>query len=279
MSNASEARAAARPDYGLDAPGVVRNLFLAAAAGLLLWGTAAFGLWSGALTLGPVRLVVAPMGLWAGLGCLGMAIWMVWTSRFGKLRERERLLDRISWNGAESVLDVGCGRGLMLVGAAKRLTTGRATGVDIWQSEDLSGNRPEAPLENARREGVSGRVAVETADMRKLPFPDASFDVVVSVMCFHEVRAPKGAAMRGPLLALGEALRVLRPGGRFVLVDRFADAADYGDPAEVAPVLQAATELRRESLVARLSVPWPLNTKRALGPVEVLSGRKCGQAP
>ena len=214
MSNASEARAAARPDYGLDAPGVVRNLFLAAAAGLLLWGTAAFGLWSGALTLGPVRLVVAPMGLWAGLGCLGMAIWMVWTSRFGKLRERERLLDRISWNGAESVLDVGCGRGLMLVGAAKRLTTGRATGVDIWQSEDLSGNRPEAPLENARREGVSGRVAVETADMRKLPFPDASFDAVVSSAAIHNLY---DAADRAK--AIAEIARVLKPGGRAVIDD------------------------------------------------------------
>jgi cyclopropane fatty-acyl-phospholipid synthase-like methyltransferase len=54
------------------------------------------------------------------------------------------LLDRIEWTGQEEVLDVGCGRGLMLIGAAKRLTTGKATGIDIWQAEDLSGNRPEA---------------------------------------------------------------------------------------------------------------------------------------
>jgi hypothetical protein len=59
-------------------------------------------------------------------------------------------------------------------------TTGEATGVDIWQAEDLSGNRPEATLENARREGVEDRVRIHTADMRKLPFPDGTFDVVVS---------------------------------------------------------------------------------------------------
>ena len=201
-------------DYGLDAPGVVRNLLLAAAAGLVLRGTAAFGLWSGALTLGSVRLVLAPMGLWAGLGCLAMAIWMVWTSRFGKVRERERLLDRVAWSGGERVLDVGCGRGLMLVGAAKRLTTGRATGIDIWQSEDLSGNRPEAPLENARREGVADRVAVETADMRKLPFPDASFDVVVSSAAIHNLYDARDRAR-----AIAEIARVLRPGGRAVIDD------------------------------------------------------------
>jgi cyclopropane fatty-acyl-phospholipid synthase-like methyltransferase len=44
--------------------------------------------------------------------------------------------------GDETVLDVGYGRGLHLIGAAKRLTTGKAPGVDIWQAEDLSGNLP-----------------------------------------------------------------------------------------------------------------------------------------
>jgi len=40
------------------------------------------------------------------------------------------------------VLDVGCGRGLLLIGAARRLTTGKAVGVDIWQAEDRVGNLP-----------------------------------------------------------------------------------------------------------------------------------------
>ena len=35
------------------------------------------------------------MGLGVGLGCLAMVIWMIWTSKVGKIRERERLLDRI----------------------------------------------------------------------------------------------------------------------------------------------------------------------------------------
>ena len=206
------------PDYGLDAPGVVRNLLIAGVTGLLLFASKALGLWKAVLTfiVGGVivRFPLASMGLFGGATCLGMALWMIWTSKVGKLHEREKLLDRISWTGDEQVLDVGCGRGLMLVGAAKRLSRGRATGVDIWQAEDLSGNRPEATLENARREGVAERVEIKTADMRELPFPDGTFDVVVSNAAIHNLYAKDDRAK-----AIGEIARVLKPGGRALIED------------------------------------------------------------
>jgi predicted nicotinamide N-methyase len=198
-----------RPDYGLDASGVVRNLFVCGGAGVLLWASKVLGLWPAAIVLGSVRIELSQMGLFAGGGCLAMGMWMAWTSKVGKLKERERLLDRIAWTGGEQVLDVGCGRGLMLVGAAKRLAAGKATGVDIWQAEDLSGNRPEAALENARREHVAGRVEVKTADMRELPFPDATFDVVVSSAAIHNLYAQADRAK-----AIREIVRVLKPGGQ-----------------------------------------------------------------
>jgi arsenite methyltransferase len=202
------------PDYGLDAPGVVRNLFVAGAAGLLVFASKALGLWPAAITLGPVRFDLAPMGLAIGIVCVGMGIWMVWTSKVGKIRERERLLDQLPWTGSERVLDVGCGRGLMLVGAAKRLTSGKATGIDIWQAEDLSGNRPDATLENARREGVADRIEIQTADMRQIPFPDATFDAVVSCSAIHNLYAAADRAK-----ALREIARVLKPGGHAVIDD------------------------------------------------------------
>jgi arsenite methyltransferase len=198
------------PDYGLDAPGVVRNLLLGAVAGLLLFAGAAFGIWSAAITFGSVRLEFAGMGLTLGTGCLAMGFWMLWSSKVGKLGERERLLDRIAWTGSESVLDVG----LMLVGAARRLTIGRATGIDIWQAEDLSDNHPEATLENARREGVADRVEIQTADMRKMPFPDAAFDVIVSKAAIHNLYAASDRAQ-----AIAEIARVLKRGGRAVIDD------------------------------------------------------------
>lgn len=206
------------PDYGLDAPGVVRNLLLAGALGLLIWGTAALRLWSGVLAVGPLAGVTlrfpAEGALWPGAGCTAMALWMLWSSRVGKVYERERLLDRIPWTGRERVLDVGCGRGLMLVGAAKRLTSGKATGIDIWQAEDLSGNRPEATLDNARREGVADRVEVRTADMRKIPFPDGAFDVVLSSQAIHNISSADGRAQ-----AIAEIARVLAPGGSALIRD------------------------------------------------------------
>jgi SAM-dependent methyltransferase len=208
-----------RADYGQDAPGVVRNLALGGAAALLV-AVAAFAGWIPRnVVWRPVESVaigfpIAVMSSWTAAGLVAGALWMVWGSRIGKLAERERMLDRVTWKGDEQVLDVGCGRGLLLVGAAKRLKSGVATGVDLWQAVDLSGNRPDVPLKNAALEGVAARVRVETADMRKLPFPDASFDVVVSRAAIHNLyQAPDRAA------AIREIARVMKPGATALLSD------------------------------------------------------------
>ena len=207
------------PDYGLDAPGVIRNLLVAGGIGFLLWCTTALGLWSGDLVISRrtdirIRFPLAISGLWCAIGCTFMALWMIWDSKVGKVRGRERLLQQLAWTGEERVLDVGCGRGLMLIGAAKRLTTGTATGIDIWHAEDLSGNRPEATLSNAQREGVADRVEVRTADMRQLPFPDGTFDVVVSCSAIHNLYSAEARAK-----AIQEVARVLKPGGQALIDD------------------------------------------------------------
>ncbi|HEX5012399.1 MAG TPA: class I SAM-dependent methyltransferase [Planctomycetota bacterium] len=200
----------ARADYGVDAPTVVRNLLIVCALGIISLITRAAGLWdreSGFALLG--RPLIS-----AGLSCGVMAGWMVWSAKFGKVRERETYLDLLEWRGDERVLDVGCGRGLFLIGAAKRVTTGRAIGIDIWQAEDLSGNHPAATLNNARIEGVAERVDVQTADARHLPFDDASFDLVLASASLHNIynAGERQAAVR-------EIARVLRVGGRVLLAD------------------------------------------------------------
>ena len=210
---------ALRPDYGIDAPGVVRNL---AIAGVALWLVAAaslYGLLPAELVVQPtaeigVRFPLVASGIGAGLGFLGGAAWLYFGSRFGKVGERDRLLDRIDWRGDERVLDVGCGRGLVLVGAAQRATGGRAVGIDIWQAEDLSDNRAVVPMKNAELEGVRARVSVHTADMRRMPFADRSFDVVVSRAAIHNLYSARDRAA-----AVREIARVLRPGGRALIAD------------------------------------------------------------
>lgn len=207
-----------RADYGLDAPPVVRNLLIAGIGGLVVWGTAVAGLWSGSAGFtfagNEVHVGIAPAGLWIGIGCLAMAVWMIWSSRVGKVRERERLLDTLTWRGDEQVLDLGCGRGLMLIGAARRLRTGRAFGIDLWRTEDLGGNSPAAARANAAIEGVADRVTFGTADMRALPLARASIDVVLSQAAVHNIVDASGRRQ-----ALEEVARVLRPGGTVLLAD------------------------------------------------------------
>jgi SAM-dependent methyltransferase len=187
-------------------------VILLAVGGTLL-GAGAVAIATGLGAARPLRVFLGATAALVGADLLGIAGGMLWYSKNGKMRLRERLRELIPWRGDESVLDVGCGRGLWLVGAARLLTTGKATGVDVWRP-DLSVNRPEAALENARLEGVADRVAVQDGDARRLPFGDGSFDVVVSALVLHNIRDSEGRRQ-----AVREIARVLRPGGHVVLLD------------------------------------------------------------
>lgn len=127
------------------------------------------------------------------------------------------LLDRLNLRGDERVLDLGCGRGAVLMLAAEHLHTGRAVGVDLWRSRDQSGNLAEATRRIAIAEGVTDRVELYTADMTSLPFEADSFDLIVSNIAIHNVKGRQGREK-----AIEEAVRVLRPGGRLMLADLWA---------------------------------------------------------
>ena len=200
-----------KPDYGLDAPKVVRTMFTRAAMLILL----AIAIWymnrtenpSGGLALFCVFFTI-------GLGLLGTGAWMVWSSRVGKLQVRDQMLDALPWRGDEKVLDVGCGRGLMMIGAAKRIKAGKVSGVDVWSTEDLSSNTAEAALANARAEGVADKVKIENSDARRLPYTPATYDAVVSSLVIHNISEATERAK-----ALDEMLRVTKPGGHIAIYD------------------------------------------------------------
>jgi arsenite methyltransferase len=134
-------------------------------------------------------------------------------SRRGKFEVWARLLTGIGLRGDERVLDLGCGRGAVLLIAAKLVPRGSAVGVDIWRA-DQTGNSMQATLANADVEGVADRVELHTRDMTDLAFPDESFDLVVSNLAIHNL--PDNDARRA---AIDEAVRVLRPGGHVVIAD------------------------------------------------------------
>ena len=202
-----------RANYGLDAPTVVRNNAVIGAAAIAAGAAAYFLLRRGHPDLAASVFIDAGI---AGLILLGLAAFMVWSSLVGKFGVRDRLLGKIAWRGDEHVLDIGCGRGLALIGAAKRLSSGSATGVDLWSQVDLSANSAEATLANAAAEGVHSKVALQTGDARQLPFADEAFDVVLSMTALHNIPDKTGRAQ-----ALSEAVRVLKPSGRLVIFDIF----------------------------------------------------------
>jgi ubiquinone/menaquinone biosynthesis C-methylase UbiE len=195
------------PDYGIDGPVALCVLVIAGVV-LLTASACALTFWP-AVALNPPMILAALIGADLLVAALGLALY----SYRGKRHVQVRLRELAALRGCESVLDVGCGRGLLLVAAARDLPSGRATGVDIWRS-DVSGNSREAALENARRAGVAPRVEIRDADARRLPFADETFDVVVSAMALHNLRATADRQT-----AVRELVRVLKPGGRVVLMD------------------------------------------------------------
>lgn len=177
-----------------------------------------------AAALFALRIPVAP---WifavVALGLLAMVAIHAHTTLRGKFAVWSGILSGLGLKGNEHVLDIGCGRGAVLMAAAKLVPAGRAVGIDIWSTSDQSGNSAEATERNAKAEGVADRVDVRSGDMRDLPLPESSFDVVVSSMAIHNIHEREGR-----IAALDEAIRVLRQGGTLAIVD-FMVVAEYAE--------------------------------------------------
>lgn len=159
------------------------------------------------------KRLLAAMATVSFAGVVGAVVLYMHATRSGKFVVWDRVLRDLRLAGDETVLDLGCGRGAVLLAAAKRLPRGRAIGVDLWQA-DQTDNSEQATLANAVAEDVADRVDLHTADMTALPFADESVDVIVSNLAIHNI--PGHAGRRE---ALDEAVRVLRPGGRLAIAD------------------------------------------------------------
>jgi arsenite methyltransferase len=198
-----------KPDYGIDAPAVMRNLFLIGIACALL---AIFA--PPSIHIGPVNLKLTPMFGWTGGFLLAEACLFLLYVKVGKFRHRDFILNMHPWRGDEQVLDVGCGRGLLLAGAAKRLNTGHATGIDIWSNVDMGGNSAAATQHNLMLENIEARCTLVSESAAEMTFPDNTFDVIVSNLCIHNIY-DKPTRLR----ALHQIVRVLKAGGIALISD------------------------------------------------------------
>jgi SAM-dependent methyltransferase len=121
-------------------------------------------------------------------------------------------------SGSGRVLDIGAGSGRSSIMVLLERPRTTLVALDNFSATYIRGHGPEKLKANLRAAGVAERAEVVTADMRTLPFPDASFDAIVSTYAIDHLA---GGDIPG---ALAEAARVVRPGGEFLLEVMYPDA-------------------------------------------------------
>lgn len=114
-------------------------------------------------------------------------------------------LDELEIEKGETILDLGCGRGMDTINAARLVgCNGKVTGLDLTPA------MIEEAVKNAENEKIEN-VSFVLGDIENLPFEDQSFDGIISNCVINHARSKKKA--------YGEIQRVLKPGGRFVVAD------------------------------------------------------------
>lgn len=119
---------------------------------------------------------------------------------------RRKLLALARLRCGERVLDIGCGTGATAIEAKRHVGSGGAVfGIDASLRMIAQARR------KAHRAGLE--LEFRQAPAQALPFPDSQFDVVVSTLMFHHLARSARAEV------IAEGCRVLRPGGRLLVVD------------------------------------------------------------
>ncbi len=109
------------------------------------------------------------------------------------------------------VLDAGSGAGRTTIALGCALGKARIVALDRFDSDYIEGGGRQLLERNLRLAGLTERVDIRRGDLTALPFPEARFDAAVSAHAIDHLGPQKEQGLR-------EILRVLKPGGRFLLV-------------------------------------------------------------
>lgn len=179
------------------------------------------------------------------------------------------VLNWLDWDGRGQALDIGCGNAPLAIRLAKKFPEAQVTGIDFWgKNWDYSRQVCE---QNARLEGVENQTTFQKASASALPFEDGFFDLAVSNLTFHEVSDTKDKRE-----VLREALRVVKPGGRFVFQDLFLWEAIYGTTGELVALLKS-WGIHKVELVKTCDAPFIpslLKPPFMVGKIGLLYGEK-----
>jgi SAM-dependent methyltransferase len=197
--------------------------------------------------------------------------YLLFSQKGGRFQEKlyNLIIQHLEPEMGAKILDIGSGNGVLAVKLAQQYPTLEVVGMDYWgQDWEYSKSVCE---KNAHIGGVEARVRFQKGDAAALEFASASFDGAISNLTFHEVRSVTDK--RAVLL---EALRVVKPGGKFAFIDYFYDKKYYGESAQFETYLKGLglSQVDCQPLKRKMTLPIFLLHPKILGKVGLIYGKK-----